>query len=280
MHELSIVTTCRDDNHGSALIDRLVFTLTHNVDLLKKNNIAFEYILVDWAPFSSQQYLYLHPKLKSILNEPYIKNIIVDNSVVLNEKLTSHRFYEFFAKNAGMRRASKKYLFVTNTDILIDESIIGGLVSLLNEDENITKNYFYRCQYRTMNSLTNGKLKYIKTLNLDVENVSDREVCGYCSGDFLIIHEENNIGYNERDPEHRKNQKQAGMDGEILWSLQGRGKKLKFLDGKYGHIEHFPSNDRLDIYREGIIYDNNESWGFVNYPTKTINENTTLIYSQ
>jgi hypothetical protein len=279
MNGISIITTNRDDNHGGQTIDRFSYTIRHNIDILEKNGIDFEYIIVDWNPLNPSQYLYLNPALSPFFNSSCIKSFIVDRTVLINEKLVPDRFYEYFAKNIGMRRITKKYLMAINFDILIESSLIEGIKEILMEDEESTKKYFYRCQFRKNYNFVNNQPVFDIIYDLDNNNFSDRCICGLYSGDFLVLHEANNIGYNETDAGHRTNHRQTGMDGELLWTLLGTGKKLKFVKGEYGHLEHYRPTDPKDCYREGIVYQNKPDWGFIKYPIELLTPNVSFIHS-
>jgi hypothetical protein len=279
MNGISIITTNRDDNHGGQTIDRFRYTFQYNIDILTKNDIDFEYIIIDWNPLDPSRYLYLNPTLSPFFSFPHIKNFIIDRSVLINEGLVPEKFYEYFAKNVGMRRITKKYLMAINFDILIEPSLIDGIKEILSEDEKITKEYFYRCQFRRNYAFNNGTLLLQDRYDLDDNNFSDKCICGLYSGDFLVLHESNDIGYNETDNGHRSHLRQTGMDGEILWTLLGSGKKLKFVKGEYGHIDHSRPSDPKDCYREGIVYKNREDWGFIKYPVTQISDNISIIHS-
>ena len=116
--DLSIVFGGRDDNYGETFIQRLEKALDYNIPLLDKSGLDYEIIAVDFNPIG-QKYLYENESLSSLLKNKRVKNVIVDNTVILEEDLCSTTYYEYFAKNAGIRVSTGDFIFVTNSDILL-----------------------------------------------------------------------------------------------------------------------------------------------------------------
>jgi hypothetical protein len=279
MPDISFVVICRDDGYGECLEERFSYTLEENLRLFRDNGLSVEYIVVDWSPLSTDRYLYKNEKFSKFLLQAPVRNIIVDNSVLISEGLTSGRFYEYFAKNTGMKRATGEFLLVTNFDVFLMQSTIDGIKDVLLKDSDFLHSHFFRCRYRNNYLLSGKEVVLERKIDLDID-VSDRCICGAYSGDFLLIHKTLNIGYNEGDAAHRSNRIQTGMDGEILWSLYHAGKRMVFVDGEYGHTSHRKPEGDKDIYREGISYTNKPDWGFVNYRSEKISENTEIILAE
>ncbi len=276
--DLSIVLGGRDDNYGENFIPRLKQSLENNLSKLDKSGLDYEMIVVDFNPFNNQ-YLYKNNLLEEILSHPKIKNIIVDNSVVLAENLGPTTYYEYFAKNVGCKNSSGELIFITNSDILITDCLIDEIVKeVKNKDKN---DYFYRVRYRGEISL--GVIP--DESNEPVEDLHHPEfpdacICGLYSGDSSMFSRDVlfNVAtaYNEGEMRHRTHVHQSAMDGEILWNVYRKGKKLRFLEAHYYHIFHGPRPQRDNFYHQGT-YENTEDWGFVKYPKEKIKENIVLI---
>ena len=276
--DLSIVLGGRDDNYGENFIPRLKQSLENNLSKLDKSGLDYEMIVVDFNPFNNQ-YLYKNNLLEEVLSHPKIKNIIVDNSVVLAENLGPTTYYEYFAKNVGCKNSSGELIFITNSDILITDCLIDEIVKeVKNKDKN---DYFYRVRYRGEISL--GMIP--DESNEPVEDLHHPEfpdacICGLYSGDSSMFSRDVlfNVAtaYNEGEMRHRTHVHQSAMDGEILWNVYRKGKKLKFLEAHYYHIFHGPRPQRDNFYHQGT-YENTEDWGFVKYPKEKIKENIVLI---
>lgn len=275
---LSVVLGGRDDNYGENFIPRLKQSLENNLSKLDKSGLDYEMIMVDFNP-SNNQYLYKNNLLEEVLSHPKIKNIIVDNSVVLAENLGPTTYYEYFAKNVGCKNSSGELIFITNSDILITDCLVDEIVKeVKNKDKN---DYFYRVRYRGEISL--GVIP--DESNEPVEDLHHPEfpdacICGLYSGDSSMFSRDVlfNVAtaYNEGEMRHRTHVHQSAMDGEILWNVYRKGKKLKFLEAHYYHIFHGPRPQRDNFYHQGT-YENTEDWGFVKYPKEKIKENIVLI---
>lgn len=276
--DLSIVLGGRDDNYGENFIPRLKQSVENNLSKLDKSGLDYEMIVVDFNPLNNQ-YLHKNILLTEALSHSKVKNIIVDNSVVLAENLGPTTYYEYFAKNVGCKNSSGELVFITNSDILITDCLIEELVK---ETKNENKDeYFYRVRYRGEVPL--GMIP--DEANEPVEDLHHPEfpdacICGLYSGDASMF--SRNVlfnvatAYNEGEMRHRTHVHQSAMDGEILWNVYRKGKKLRFLEAHYYHIFHGPRPQRDNFYHQGT-YENKDDWGFVKYPKENINENTVLI---
>ena len=260
--DLSIVFGGRDDNYGETFIQRLEKALEYNIPLLDKSGLDYEIIAVDFNPID-QKYLYENESLSSFLKNKRVKNVIVDNTVILEEDLCSTTYYEYFAKNAGIRVSTGDFIFVTNSDILLTQSLIDKIKEELKNDNK--DDYFYRVRYRgdiQLDQQPSDNPRIIPNGDLltghldgwgDPEQVLDLHqnlihhglqqedpVLGLWSGDASMF--SRNVmfnvatAYNESEYGHRTEKNQANMDSEILWNLYKRGKQLKLLEAPYYHL--------------------------------------------
>ena len=276
--DLSVVLGGRDDNYGQNFIPRLKQSLENNLSKLDKSGLDYEMLVVDFNPLNNQ-YLHKNNLLKEVLSHPKIKNIIVDNSVVLAENLGPTTYYEYFAKNVGCKNSSGELIFITNSDILITDCLIDEIIK---ETKNKDKNdYFYRVRYRgeiDLNMIPDEANEPVEDLHHP--EFPDACICGLYSGDASMFSRDVlfNVAtaYNEGEMRHRTHVHQSAMDGEILWNVYKKGKKLRFLEAHYYHIFHGPRPQRDNFYHQGT-YKNDEDWGFVKYPKEKINENTIFI---
>lgn len=275
--KLSVVLGGRDDNYGENFIERLNQATLNNLNLLDESGIDYEVIVVDFNPIG-ENYLHKNQLLKETLSHPKIKNLIVDNSVILAENLSPRTYYEYFAKNAGIRHSDGDFIFVTNSDIMISKELIETIKNEM-QNENID-NYFYRVRYRGEIPLGTSPDSSTELLDVHMPHLPDACVCGMCSGDASIFSRkvmlEVATGYNEGEANHRTSANHSHMDSEILWNCYKKGKFLKFLENPYYHIAHGRPHARDGFYGTEV-YTNNENWGFVSYPSTKINDNTTHI---
>lgn len=273
--EISFILSGRDDGYTGDFIDRFAIALNKNLSIIDKNDFNCEVIIVDYNPLG-EKLLINNDKLKSLLQHPKVRNIIVDNSVVVKDELPVGGFYEYFAKNIAAHLAESDFLFMTNADIIISSDIIKYINNDLQKDDYL--NHFYRVRYRQDVSGSSGQLREI--LDLYTPNDEDEPICGGYSGDATIFHKDVFInvatGYNEIDPNHRTSHGQASMDGEILWNLYNKGITKRLVDLVYYHVEH-PRQPKDNSYSKKS-YNNRDNWGCQGFPQKKINENTILIY--
>lgn len=273
MKKVSFILTGRDDNYTGDFIDRFEIALKKNLEILNRHNLSYEILVVDYNPIGDKK-LINNAKLKSLLENENIKNIIIDKSVVIDDGLYENGFYEYFGKNAAAIRSSGELLFMTNSDIIISNEIVDYIKNISKFDYD---NHFYRLRYRQdmHNGQSVGQLLDLYTIG-DI----DEEICGGYSGDATIfsrkVFNEIATGYNETDENHRTPNGQASMDGEILWNLVKKGISKILVNLVYYHVTH-PRQIKDDHYSREE-YTNKENWGYKNYPSRIINSNTIEIY--
>lgn len=273
MKDVSFILTGRDDGYTGDFIDRFEVALKNNLDILKRNNLNYEIIIVDFNPCDGKL-LINNPKLKTLLEDDNVFNIIVDRSVVIDDDLSENGFYEYFGKNIGAIKSSGKLLFMTNADIYISDDIVKYLKNISSIEDD---NHFYRLRYRQDVS---KNLELGGILDLHDPNDEDALICGGYSGDATVFPRNifNNVatGYNETDSAHRTPNGQASMDGEILWNLVKKGVHKILVDLTYYHVTH-PRQSKDSGYSKEP-YTNRTNWGYKNYPYRKINSNTIEIY--
>jgi hypothetical protein len=277
--DLSIVLGGRDDNYGENFIERLNQALTANIKNLDQTDLDYEIIVVDFNPLD-QKYLHNNLILKEVLSNSRVRNIVIDPSVSEEEDLSPGTYYEYFAKNVGAKRSTGEFIFTTNSDIILSKSLINDIKHELGNEER--NDLFYRCRYRGEINLGFDPDDNTPAADLHNPSFPDACICGLFSGDATMFTREVffNVatGYNEGEKRHRTHLSQSAMDGEILWNVYKKGKKLKFLESPYYHINHGRPNPRDNFYSQDT-YTNKENWGFVDYTEDKLNENTILIRS-
>lgn len=271
---LSIVCTARNDNYEGDFVGRFIESIDKNCKSLEKFGIDYEYLNTEWNP--QTEFLSQSERSKHLFCQYRVHNYIVDRSVVEAEGLHPTKFYEYYAKNTGIRRASKTNVLVTNPDIVFGDEMVGEINRLIKS--GLSDSHFYRARYR--NQLRNEEVVEIKDL-YEPQNPDGHLMGGY-SGDFLLVKTfiAQNImkGYDEVGEHHRKGW-QTSCDGEGLFQLSKCGINLISIDKNYYHLYHGKHRvyDSSAYNQNG--YNNPNSWGFIDYPTKQIDEKTTLIYS-
>jgi hypothetical protein len=199
MKYLSIIYATRNDEYIPGSLERFQTTLNMLSYLVKKcgSGQDMEVIVVEWNPLSNRA------RLKDAIRWP--NNIDCRIIVVppeIHNSLPSTKwdaencktipFYEFIAKNVGMRRADSEFVLCTNIDILLNKSLMKFLVS-----KTLSHNRFYRIDRDDVTKNINVSWNFKKQLrfceeNLDPKMKEKNKICRKryvhtkASGDFLL----------------------------------------------------------------------------------------------
>jgi len=138
--KISFVMAGRNDDFGGNFLNRLQLSVNSILLLSKKYNLPAELILVEWNPPQDKPRLKdaitwpkdIHPAIVRIIEVPHKIHTKFKNS----ERIP---FFEFFAKNVGLRRANGEYVLVTNSDIIFSE----GIIKYFSEN-NLSQDVFCR----------------------------------------------------------------------------------------------------------------------------------------
>lgn len=263
---ISFITVGRDDDFGKNFLSRFYTSIAKNIEAIEKFAVPYEYLVVEWCPVKN--YLIYNEKFEGLFNNKNLVNIIIKPNVSTEENLNPKIFYEYFAKNVGIRMSKYDLLLILNSDIILPEATMKIIVDLIKN--NFDKKHYYKLLYRAR---VDDELKLIKKDCLHRPKSPDAVIGAYFAGDFLLVDKDTLIkygeGYDEINPGHRTIG-QTGMDGEMLWNLHRRGVTLEFLDADYWHIEHGrPPHD--DVYNMAG-YVNKPNWGFIDYPQKVVSK--------
>ena len=120
---LSIVAASRNDNHGDKLDERTNLFIKSLAENCKKYKIKSELILIEWNQIPNTKTL--SDRLNLISNE-YLNSKILPVNKKHHLKLPNSdrlHFFQMIAKNVGIRKASGKFILVTNIDVLINQKL-------------------------------------------------------------------------------------------------------------------------------------------------------------
>jgi len=275
--DVSFVLAARDDGYMGNFIERMSYAWQRNIDTLEQSGLDYEIVVVDFNPILNK-YLFENDQLKNILSFKTVRNIIVDGSVIVKDNLPPLVFYEYYAKNVGGIRAKGKFLFMTNSDIVLSTDICNFILEEV-KNKDIDK-YFYRMRYRQNIDLSGNNTESFKDLH--VPEVEDAVVCGGYSGDATMFTKRSFIkstGYDEINPFHRTISGQQCMDAEILYNMLSKEMSMRLVDLKYSHVYH-ERDAKKDGYYKKDPYTNRKNWGYKNALSKQINDNTIILSSE
>lgn len=135
---LSIVVTGRNDDYGGRFVYRFNHFLDHLSALCERHQLDTELIVVEWNPVPDK------PPLADVLNWPrglrHFRTRLLGVSAALHERLENADripFFEFCAKNVGIRRAAAPFVLSTNADVLPSNELIKHLATHPLKDDRV-----------------------------------------------------------------------------------------------------------------------------------------------
>jgi len=199
---LSVIATCRNDDYGGNMLDRLHFFI-RSIDRFEK--IRVEIIIIEWNPDMKKE------SMHDILAKWHVEKRFGHPIRIITVSKDKHEefktrmqlrfnmfgmrcfdFQEYPAKNVGIRNAKGKYILITNPDNYFTMDII-------NEIEELCQNGFLNDNYkgarrgRTPDVRQFEKFKANNDLKLmdDVLVKQFKEFDVGCDGDFMLLSREN-----------------------------------------------------------------------------------------
>ena len=307
---ISFIFAARNDDYCNNFIERFQITLNCLQFLCEKYNLSYEIVIVEWSPL-------LNKRLRDVLRfDNYNKNVrIITVPSKFNDKIPPSpfdivdigvlNFFEYHAKNIGIRQAKGEYILCSNSDIIFSES----LIELLSKKKLLKKHFYRAYKYRMKRDIPNG-LTYYELLKFCKKKsyVSSRGkgnkggkgnrggIFAPGAGDFFLMHRDNYEdvrGY----PEIRCDG--LGIDDFILYCSSVFLKQFIFEDPPHRvyhqlHQKRWETYDRRHHTIEGnkqmmVKYNrlknkmkkkkinlnpNGENWGFndFDFEGETINE--------
>jgi hypothetical protein len=283
--KLSVVVAARNDNYGDSQFDGiydLEFKPLTNLERIRyclKNNSAvlnsvfendFEIILIDWCPIN-EKYLFLDEEL----NQLNLMHIVVEKSAVKSRKLNPNSFYEYFAKNVGLRKASGDYILVMNSDGFFDEEFAQELKSQIS---TLSSNYL-----RPYSRIDVSEVEPIKIENEGktiLPGTLEGEIGGAAAGDFLLAHAKlwsKAEGFNETmSRPFSKKLRQSGLDGQMCMQFFLNNIYIKVMKNSIFSIYH----NKVARDYHGIpmcTYVNKPNWGMYDRKTYYHNDKVRIV---
>ena len=178
--DISFIIGSRNDNYGENPILRLRFTLQNLLlfEWKKLYNVSIEVIIIEWNTVNENPHLWQYDEIKTILlnknDDTKIKFYSVPSFYNDNVNCKTNQYcpyFEYPAKNVGIRRSSGKWKLIMNIDDLFSLNLlnfIGHSISFNLLDTNGI--------YQTLNGL------YSAQSQIYVENLTD-----YLNKSDLII---------------------------------------------------------------------------------------------
>jgi hypothetical protein len=177
---------------------------------------------------------------------------------------------EYYAKNLGIRKSSRKYILMINADCLIGNDTVQQL-------KHLNKNFVYGTHYVSFKwdekPITPATLQDKHSVVVAFSAPKDLSPV---VGNFILTARENWLqatGYDERLNNVRAGVDTNGLRQLLLLRLQ------PMVLGHHFHLDHEESIIHGANQTHGshafnnLPYRNKDDWGFNNYPVKQIEEN-------
>jgi hypothetical protein len=289
---LSIVITARHDNYGGSFRERVAAPLRFNYERLSERGVAYEVILVEWAPVPDR------PLLSDVLAAelPDIAGHVLRPIVVAPEyqaALTQNPrvpYLEYVAKNVGIRRAAAPFVLVTNADILLGREVVATIA-----EQRIQPGTMHRApRYDVKLGFDPGGLHWRALeapANHTARPVLTPPLFTSAAGDFLLSDSRTFHrlrGFNEVYRAAR-----AGVDTNFMVKVHGAGVSIVAIEGPVYHVNHLGSmrisksmhrDNRvespwgdLDWNCDKVTYNNPEGWGLADAPARQRSDGTTFL---
>lgn len=262
---ISYIVPSKNDDYDPQNLDKLILTLNNNVGQLVDLKLEVEPILLDWGsdvPFHTLD------RIKNEVKVP-VKHVYVDKSLFAAEGLNPDRYYEYFAKNIGIRQASNKYVLIENSDIINDEELAQSIATVVNAEK---RGVYFRPTLRVNVWYPNIE-EYTHYNTIDDKPLGDLN-----PGDFMMATKDDWFraqGYDETNMGHRGVKRQTNMDVEMLCQFNRLGITVEFIQGYYRHMDHDRRGMNADqqfgqsaTTRNVQGYNNRETWGYANAKTE------------
>lgn len=278
--KLSVVVAGRDDSYGDDRhkgiydldfspimnIERVRYCLSKNYEALKQVFVEdFELILVDWCPLAKRE---LH-RDKELMRIP-IRHIVVASSAAKSRNLNPKSFYEYFAKNVGIRNCLGEWVLVMNSDDFFELDLALELKSAVSEYCPRYIRPYSRKDVVSLHPLKFGK----EGLSFGDTDLADR-LGTSAAGDFLAapgIQWLRAGGFNEKvSRPFSKNLRQSGLDGQMCVQFFLNGLVPLCLKHSINSIDH----NKIERDYKGVTfssYFNKENWGMFEREKRYVSE--------
>ena len=298
---ISIVVTARHDNYGGPYTERILKPLEFNCARLLDHQVAFELVLVEWDPIAGR------PLLAEIVARHFprlaaggvIRRIVVapEYQAALTQNPRAG-YFEYIAKNVGIRRAAAPLVLVTNVDVLLGREVVAAIAAgslapgLVHRAARVDIKLGIDQTALTWEALEDPA-------NHDRRPTLDPPLFSGAAGDFLLADRGTFHllrGFNEVYRAAR-----SGIDLNFLVKAYGTGVPIADIGGPVYHINHVgsmriskamyvagpdkagPANEtdtpwgNLRWHSRHVVYNNPDNWGLADAPARSLTDGTTFL---
>jgi len=261
---LTFVLVGRSDLYGGRLRDIVCATLEWNLSAS-----GGEAVYVEWNPpdTHSLDSPFLTARFANL--RAYVVSPARHQRLSTNPEIPA---MEFFAKNAGIRRASTPWIAVINPDVALGPDLIRHL-SLVRDPAIV---YGANPGAMVWEGEPIGEALLADPSRCVASGWATQSLLGYC-GNFLLAHRD--IWHRAGGFDERLTDRRVGCDDHAMLQILGLGVRTRVLGTRYeiddpGSWKHGwkPHHGQLWDYREGVPYDNPDTWGLADAQEEEIGE--------
>jgi len=277
---ISFITHGRNDDwqgkdwNDNTYLDSFYESLSKNLEAIERFDVPYEYLIVEWCPYS--EYVMNLPRFKELFkSNRNLKTIVVDKSVAAADGLDTRQYFEYYAKNVGVRQCTYDNIIMVNTDIVIYPRTMKALVNLVKA--GLDDSVIYRIIWRF-----HAAGPHPQEQTGRIQNNEQRLLVmpgGAFPGDVHLTTKRGFVEYGDAYDETNENHRtlcHSGMDSEFTLNWEKNGGRVEWLDESYWHINHNHPHP-YDAGYAGKPYKNRPNWGFIDFPTTKINDQLTII---
>jgi hypothetical protein len=284
---VSLVLTGRNDGYGGDFTARFFRTLRFNHEQLSARQIPHEIVFVEWAPVPGAPLLFDQvfeaiPEIPPEVCSWYVVDRRYQEALSLNPRI---EYFEFLAKNVGVRRARGRFVLTSNCDVYMGRRVLEAL-----EHGTLAPGVVYRAPRHDI-KLTLDQSKLNWEVLEDPRNLDGpahrlkAPYMGSATGDFILLDRESFHeirGFNEVYRVAR-----IGVDRNLLVKALSSGLAIEDIGGPVYHVNHVGSyrvNPTAFAGREasapwgdrrwhsaGVSYSNPTTWGLSVAPARPLN---------
>jgi hypothetical protein len=288
---ISIVVTARHDNYGGPYTERIITPLRFNCARLEEASVGYELVLVEWDPIPGR------PLLSELIPTHLprfataIRRIVVarEYQAALTQNPKAG-YFEYIAKNVGIRRAAAPLVLVTNVDVLLGREVVRAIA-----ERRLAPGTIHRAARIDIKlgidptALTFDALE--DPANHDRRPTLQPPLFSGAAGDFLLADRETFHalrGFNEVYRAAR-----SGIDLNFLVKAYGAGVPIADIGGAVYHINHVGSMriskalhpesatetpwGNMRWHSRAVVYNNPDGWGLSDAPARNRADGITFL---
>lgn len=174
--KISLVIAARNDDYGGDFLNRISTCLKILNYQVNKNKVPAELIIIEYNPPNNKQLL---SEVLQINKSDFLSIRFINVPSKFHQDLaqgSKNPFFEYVAKNIGIKRANGEFILATNPDIIFSEEFIKFI-----SNDQLEKNKFYRINRHDLPAHIFGEVS------------TEKEILDWCKNHVIRIMTNNGI---------------------------------------------------------------------------------------